>query len=51
MIQLTSQMNVGVNGCGFFAQDHLHSWNDLRPAGSICDIDPGKAKTAAEKFG
>lgn len=46
---------VGIIGCGFFAQNHLHSWNDLKAKqvdiAAVCDIDAGKAKAAAEKFG
>ncbi|HEY3147742.1 MAG TPA: Gfo/Idh/MocA family oxidoreductase [Dongiaceae bacterium] len=48
-------MKVGVVGCGFFAQNHLHAWTDLVPRGieiaAVCDVDPAKAKAAAEKFG
>lgn len=46
---------VGVIGCGFFAQNHLHSWNDLKAAhveiAAVCDVDPGRAEAAAKKFG
>jgi predicted dehydrogenase len=46
---------VGMVGCGFFAQNHLNSWRDLRAAGAnlvaVCDVDAGKAKAAADKFG
>jgi predicted dehydrogenase len=46
---------VGMVGCGFFAQNHLNSWRDLKAAGAalvaVCDVDPAKAKAAAEKFG
>lgn len=46
---------VAVVGCGFFAQNHLNAWRDLKAAGveiaAVCDIDPAKAKAAAEKFG
>ena len=45
---------IGLIGCGFFAQNHLNSWNDLKPEGAdlvaVCDTDPAKAQTAAEKF-
>jgi predicted dehydrogenase len=47
-------MELGVVGCGFFAQNHLHAWTDLKPRGveiaAVCDVDPVKAKTAAERF-
>jgi D-apiose dehydrogenase len=46
---------LAVIGCGFFAQNHLHAWIDLRSRGveiaAVCDVDAGKAKAAAEKFG
>ncbi len=46
---------VGLIGCGFFSRNHLHSWKDLAAAGAdlvaVCDIDPAKAKAAAETFG
>jgi D-apiose dehydrogenase len=52
---MTEQMRVAVVGCGFFAQNHLHSWKDLRGQGvdlvAVCDIDPTKAMAAAETFG
>jgi predicted dehydrogenase len=43
---------LGVVGCGFFAQNHLHAWADLKPRGveitAVCDVDSGKAE--AERF-
>jgi predicted dehydrogenase len=46
---------VGVVGCGFYAQNHLHAWSDLRPEGAlltaVCDRDPVKAKAAGVAFG
>ena len=48
-------MKGALIGCGFFAQNHLNAWRDLRAEGveliAVCDIDPEKAKTAAETFG
>ena len=41
-------------GCGFFARNHLHAWNDLRDRCSIqavCDLDGAKARSAAADFG
>jgi len=47
-------MKLGVIGCGFFAQNHLHAWTDLGASGlkivAVCDVDPAKAKAAAERF-
>lgn len=52
---MSGETAVGVIGCGFFAQNHLHSWRDLRAAGAelvaVCDVDAAKARAAAEKFG
>lgn len=46
---------IGMVGCGFYAQNHLNAWADLRAEGAIlsavCDRDPEKAKAAGEKFG
>lgn len=46
---------VGMVGCGFYAQNHLHAWTDLKSEGAIltavCDRDLAKAKAAGEKFG
>ena len=48
-------MQGALIGCGFFAQNHLNAWRDLRADGveliAVCDIDPEKAKAAAETFG
>lgn len=45
---------VGLIGCGFFAQNHLHAWRDLRAEGAdlvaVCDTDPAKAGAAARAF-
>ncbi len=47
--------SLAVIGCGFFAQNHLNSWKDLAAKGvdvvAVCDIDPTKARAAAQKFG
>jgi D-apiose dehydrogenase len=46
---------IGLIGCGFFAQNHLHAWRDL--AGerarlvAVCDADRGKAEAAGKAFG
>ena len=48
-------IRLGLIGCGFFAQNHLHAWQDLKPEGvdivAVCDTDPARAQAAAEKFG
>jgi predicted dehydrogenase len=52
---MAERVAIGLIGCGFFAQNHLYAWSDLRPEGAdlvaVCDIDPAKAKAAGEKFG
>ena len=46
---------VGLIGCGFFAQNHLHAWRDLAGEGAalvaVCDADRTKAEAAAKTFG
>ncbi len=46
---------VGLIGCGFYAQNHLHAWTDLKAEGAdlvaVCDMDSQKAQAAAKKFG
>ncbi|MCW6506874.1 Gfo/Idh/MocA family oxidoreductase [Lichenifustis flavocetrariae] len=48
-------MRGALIGCGFFAQNHLNAWRDMRAEGielvAVCDIDPVKAKAAADTFG
>ena len=54
-MQQRQTVAVGIVGCGFYAQNHLHAWADLRPEGAIlaavCDMDPARAKAAGVKFG
>jgi D-apiose dehydrogenase len=42
-----------VIGCGFFAQNHLKAWGDIEGVNlaAVCDLDPAKAKAAAELTG
>jgi predicted dehydrogenase len=51
---MAESIGVAVVGCGFFAQNHLHAWQDLKERGvgliAVCDIDAAKAKAAAEAF-
>ena len=46
---------IGLIGCGFYAQNHLHAWSDLHAEGAdlvaVCDLDAAKANAAAQKFG
>jgi predicted dehydrogenase len=47
-------VNVALVGCGFYAQNHLNAWRDLRNQGAnlvaVCDLDEEKAKCSGEKF-
>jgi D-apiose dehydrogenase len=46
------RLRGAVIGCGFFAQNHLHAWKDIAEVElvAVCDMDPAKAKAAAETF-
>jgi len=48
-------IRIGVIGCGFYAQNHLHSWRDLAAEGAVlaavCDADLAKAEAAGRAFG
>jgi predicted dehydrogenase len=48
-------IRLGLIGCGFFAQNHLHASRDLKSEGvdivAVCDTDAERAKAAAETFG
>jgi len=52
---MAGTVRVAIVGCGFFARNHLFSWKDLAAEGvelvAVCDIDPAKARAAAEEFG
>ena len=46
---------IGLIGCGFYAQNHLNAWADLKEMGAdlvaVCDMDSEKAEAAGKKFG
>ena len=49
-----TQRQAAVIGCGFFSQNHLNAWNDLRDRCrivAVCDLDRAKAEAAAQRFG
>ncbi|HMN86483.1 MAG TPA: Gfo/Idh/MocA family oxidoreductase [Bauldia sp.] len=52
---MAGKTRIGLVGCGFFARNHLHSWQDLAADGAdlvaVCDVDPAKAEAAAKDFG
>ena len=49
------RIRIGLIGCGFYAQNHLHAWRDLAGLGAdlvaLCDQDETKARAAGERFG
>jgi predicted dehydrogenase len=52
---MADSIRVGLIGCGFYAQNHLHSWRELGTHGAVltavCDADPAKAEAAGSAFG
>ena len=48
-----SVLRGAVIGCGFFAQNHLKAWGDVKGAElvAVCDLDPAKAEAAAALTG
>ncbi|MEM9474943.1 MAG: Gfo/Idh/MocA family oxidoreductase [Pseudomonadota bacterium] len=40
-------------GCGFFARNHLHGWQDVEGAEivAVCDLDHEKAQAVGQEFG
>ena len=48
-------IRVGVVGCGFYAQNHLNSWDELQSEDAlliaVCDVDAQKGEAAGQKFG
>lgn len=52
MTEPQAPLRAGVIGCGFFAQNQLHAWRYIPGVElvAVCDIDPEKARAAAEHF-
>ncbi|MEO1091389.1 MAG: Gfo/Idh/MocA family oxidoreductase [Pseudomonadota bacterium] len=50
---MTTVLKGAVIGCGFFAQNHLRAWGDVRGANlaAVCDLDAAKAEAAAALTG
>jgi len=50
---MAETMRGAVIGCGFFSDNHLHSWRQIEEVDlvAVCDIDESKAKAAAATFG
>ena len=52
---MAGELRIGVIGCGFYAQNHLHAWTSLAPEGAVlaavCDRDRAAAERAGRAFG
>ena len=50
---MTGRLRGTVIGCGFFAENHLNAWASIPDVElvAVCDIDPAKAASAAQRFG
>ena len=48
-----SELNGALIGCGFFAINQMHAWNDVDGARivAICDRDPERLKIVGDQFG
>ncbi len=53
MTTTETSLRFGLIGCGFFAQTHLHAWQEIEGVelAAVCDIDAAKAEQAARDFG
>ncbi len=48
-----TELKGALIGCGFFAVNQMHAWNDVEGAGivAICDRDPERLKIVGDQFG
>ncbi|MBA8841087.1 Gfo/Idh/MocA family protein [Ochrobactrum sp. RH2CCR150] len=48
-----TELNGALIGCGFFAINQMHSWNDVSGAKivAICDRDPERLRIVGDQFG
>ncbi|WP_064708409.1 Gfo/Idh/MocA family protein [Rhizobium bangladeshense] len=48
-----TELKGALIGCGFFAINQMHAWNDVDGADivAICDRDPGRLKIVGDQFG
>lgn len=48
-----AELNGALIGCGFFAINQMHAWNDVAGAKitAICDRDPERLKIVGDQFG
>ena len=50
---MSQRLRGTVIGCGFFAENHFNAWATIPDVElvAVCDLDPAKAESAAERFG
>jgi predicted dehydrogenase len=51
---MMARLRAGLIGCGFYASNHLNAWRELKEEvqlAAVCDLEPEKARAAAEVFG
>lgn len=50
---MTSHLRGAVIGCGFFAVNQMHGWQDVEGASivAICDRDPVRLQIVGDQFG
>jgi predicted dehydrogenase len=48
-----SQLRGGLIGCGFFARNHLHAWQEVSGAEivALCDVEQSRAEAYGQEFG
>ena len=53
MKPLSSPLRGALIGCGFFAQNHLHAWQQLEGVDivAVCDADPQRLQQTSQRFG
>ena len=50
---MTRELRGALIGCGFFASNHLHAWQEIDGARyiAVCDLDKGRAASVSSEFG
>jgi hypothetical protein len=48
-----TELNGALIGCGFFAVNQMHAWQDVAGASivAICDRDPERLKIVGDQYG
>lgn len=49
---IRAEYNGALIGCGFFAENHMHAWQDIDNVQivAICDIDPDRLAVVGVQF-